>query len=157
MKRALILGLLFGSTLIGTSALALTAEQTVEREVVIKNIDGTETVKREKADTVIPGENIVYSINYYNDLDEAAENVVLVMPVPSELTLIEGSADTTGAETTYSADGGKSFASREDVVVTLEDNSTRSAEPADITHVKWIVASITPGQSGSLSFKGKLN
>ena len=156
MKRAILASILLGSTLIGTSAMALTAEQTVEREVVVKNLDGTETVKREKADTVIPGENIVYSINYYNDLDKAAENVVLVMPVPAELTLIEGSADVSGAETTYSADGGKSFTNRENVIVKLEDNSTRVADANDITHVKWIVASITPDQRGSLSFKGKL-
>ena len=156
MIRALIATILLGSAMIGTSALALTAEQTVEREVVVKNIDGTETLKREKADTVVPGEKIVYSINYYNDLDKAAENVVLVMPVPSELALIEGSADISGAETTYSADGGKSFAAREKVVVTLADNSTRIADASDITHVKWMVASITPDKRGSLSFKGKL-
>jgi len=113
MKRAILTAVLMSSALLGTSAMALTAQQTVEREVVVKNLDGTETVRREKADTVVPGENIVYSINYYNDLDKAAENVVLVMPVPAELTLIEGSADIVGAETTFSADGGKSFASRE--------------------------------------------
>ena len=156
MKRAILTAVLMSSALLGTSAMALTAQQTVEREVVVKNLDGTETVTREKADTVVPGENIVYSINYYNDLDKAAENVVLVMPVPSELTLIEGSADISGAQTTFSADGGKTFASRDEVVVSLEDKSTRLAESKDITHVKWIVASITPDQRGSLSFKGKL-
>lgn len=156
MKRAILAAVLLGSTLIGTSAMALTAQQTVEREVVVKNLDGTETVRREKADTVVPGENIVYSINYYNDLDKPAENVVLVMPVPSELTLIEGSADSQGVQTTFSADGGKTFADRDEVVVSLEDNSTRKAESGDITHVKWIVASITPDQRGTLSFKGKL-
>jgi uncharacterized repeat protein (TIGR01451 family) len=156
MKRALIAAILLGSTIMGTSALALTAEQTVEREIVVKNLDGTESVTREAAETMIPGESVVYSINYYNDLDKAAQNVVLVMPVPSELALIEGSADIPGAETTYSADGGQSFALRENVVVKLEDNSTRAADTSDITHIKWIVASINPDQSGSLSFKGKL-
>lgn len=156
MKRVLIAAVLLGSTIMGTSALALTAEQTVEREIVVKNLDGSETVRREVAESVIPGESVVYSINYYNDLDKAAENVVLVMPVPSELTLIEGSADIAGVETTYSADGGQSFAPRENVVVKLEDNTTRAADSGDITHIKWIVALITPDQSGSLSFKGKL-
>lgn len=156
MKRAIIAALLAGTTLLGTSSWALTASQTVEREVVIKNNDGSETIKREKAETVVPGESIVYSINYYNDRDKAAENVVLVMPIPAELTFTEGSADVDGAETTFSADGGKTFAVRESVIVSLEDNSTRVADAADITHVKWIVASITPDQSGSLSFKGKL-
>lgn len=156
MNNFLIAAILVGSTIVGTSASALTAEQTVEREVIIKSVDGTEIVKREKAESVIPGENIVYSINYHNDLDKAAENVVLVMPVPSELVLIEGSADITGAETTYSADGGTTFTSRDSVVVKLEDNSTRVADTTDITHIKWTVASITPDQSGSLSFKGRL-
>jgi uncharacterized repeat protein (TIGR01451 family) len=156
MKRALIAAILLGSTIMSTSALALTAEQTVEREIVVKNPDGSETITRAAADTVVPGESVVYSINYYNDQDKAAENVVLVMPVPDVLILVEGSADIEGAETTYSADGGQSFAQRQNVVVKLEDNTTRAADTADITHIKWIVASITPDQRGSLSFKGKL-
>jgi len=156
MKRALIAALLAGTTLIGTSSWALTAEQTVEREIIVQNDDGTETVRREKADTVVPGESIVYSINYYNDLDRSAENVVLVMPIPAEISFTEGSADFEGAQTTFSADGGQTFSSREDVTVELDDESTRTADSGDITHVKWIVASITPDQRGSLSFKGKL-
>ncbi|NNC38380.1 MAG: hypothetical protein EX271_06045 [Acidimicrobiales bacterium] len=157
MKRAIIAALVAGTALIGTSSWALTAEQTVEREIIVKNEDGSETVKREEADTVVPGESIVYSINYYNDLDKPAENVVLVMPVPTELTFSEGSADFDGVQTTFSTDGGKTFALRESVVVKRDDNSTRAADAADITHVKWVVASITPDQRGSLSFKGKLN
>ena len=156
MKKTLIAAIVFGAAAMGVPTYALTAEQTVEREVVVKNVDGTETVRRESADTVIPGENIVYSINYYNDLDKPAENVVLVMPVPSELMLIEGSANADGVQTTYSADGGKSFADRENVVVTSADSATRAAGANDITHIKWIVATITPDQRGSLSFKGKL-
>ena len=156
MKKVLLTAALLGATMFGTSALALTAEQVVEREVIVKNLDGTETVKREKADKVVPGEKIVYSINYYNDLDKSADNVVLVMPVPAELTYIEGSADADGTRTAYSADGGKTFAARQEVTIKTAEDSIRTAESADITHVKWIVSSIMPGEQGTLSFKGEL-
>ena len=156
MKRALIAALLLGTSFLGTSALALTAEQTVEREVVVRNADGTETFKRVKADTVIPGERIVYSLNYYNDLDKPAENIVLVMPVPGEVTFLDGSAEQAGVRTTFSADGGQSFANRDDLAVKTADNSTRPAQAEDITHIRWVVAAVNPGERGSLVYKGRL-
>jgi len=156
MKRALFAAIFLGTSFLGTSALALTAEQTVEREVVVKNLDGTETIKREKADMVTPGQKIVYSLNYYNDQDKAAENIVLVMPVPGEIKLVEGSAEKSGVGTTYSVDGGKSFGDRADLVVEMADKSTRTAQAEDITHIRWVVAAINPGERGSLVYKGQL-
>ena len=156
MKRILVAALLVSTTLFGVTASALTAEQTVELEVVIKNADGSETVKREKADMVTPGDKVVYSLNYYNDLDEPAENIVLVMPVPGEVTLIEGTAELDGVTTNYSADGGKTFATRQDLLVKTADDETRPAKSSDITHIRWQVASIDVGERGSLVYKGRL-
>jgi uncharacterized repeat protein (TIGR01451 family) len=156
MKRAFVAALMLGSTLAGMSASALTAEQVVEREIVIINVDGTETITREKADQVVPGERIVYSINYFNDLDETAENIVMVMPIPVELVFVEGSAEASGVPATYSVDGGQTFADRQDLTVVLEDESNRAAISEDITHVKWVVATVDPGKRGSLSFTGIL-
>lgn len=156
MTRAFIAALLLGSALASMSASALTAEQIVEREVVITNADGSETIKREQADQVVPGERIVYSLNYFNDLEETAENIVMVMPVPAELVYVEGSAENGTILATYSVDGGQTFASRQDLMVVLDDETKRAAQSEDITHVKWVVAAVDPGETGSLSFKGIL-
>ena len=157
MTRTIISTLFLGAAMIGTSASALTAEQTVEKEIVVRNADGSETLKRTSAELVTPGENIVYSLNYFNDDAQPADGIVLVMPVPAEVKYIEGSADLPAAITAYSADGGKTFTPRSEVRIKNEDGTLRTASAEDITHVRWSVQqAVAPGASGSLSFKGQL-
>ena len=138
-------------------ARALTATQTVEREIVVLQADGTQLIKREKADLVTPGDTIVYTLNYYNDKDETADNITLVMPIPAQISYLEGSADMEAAHAVYSADGGKTFAARAGLQFISDDGLTRPARAEDITHIRWrIKGSIAPEGTGSLSFSGRL-
>lgn len=146
-----------GSLLTTSTASALTAKQTVEKEIVVQMPDGTETMSREVADTVTPGERVVYTLDFTNDDAAPASDLVLTMPVPAEIKLIEGSAAQEGARVVYSADGGKSFAERSSVRVATSDGTLRAANANDITHVRWTVPGpVAVGDSGSLSFKGIL-
>lgn len=157
MLRTLFMTALLTVPFIPASAMALTAQQIVEREVVVKNPDGSETVRREKADMVVPGETVIYSLNYMNERPENAENVVLVMPIPSQVTFREGSADAKHVNTTFSTDGGTTFASRKKLKVRTEGGNFRAARSEDLTHIKWVVTgTIKPGDVGSLSFAGTL-
>jgi len=157
MFRPVLATLLLSTSLLSSTAMALSASQTVEREVIIKNADGSQTVKREKADMVTPGDKVIYSLNYHNNEDKLAENIVLVMPIPAEVKFLEGSAEATQARTAYSADGGKTFTGRAELIVTRADGSTSTAKAEDITHIRWIVGEgIAPGASGTLSFAGRL-
>jgi len=137
-------------------ALAMTATQKVEREVTVTQEDGTEIIKREKADMVLPGERIVYTIDYLNNDALPATDLELVMPVPAEITYIEGSAEAENAVVKFSTDGGESFTIREDVTVKMADGKTRKAAARDITHIRWELQSVGVGENGSLSFKGTL-
>ncbi len=138
-------------------AYALTATQTVEREVVIKKADGSEITKREPADMVVPGEKVIYSLKFFNDKDAPAENIVLVMPIPKEVSYIEGSADNKLALTEYSADGGKTFFARESLKVKTKDGKLVAAKAEDISHIRWkITKPIAPKASGVLAYAGKL-
>lgn len=155
--RKIISTLALAAALSGVSAQALTAQQTVEREVVVIKADGSEAVKREKADMVTPGDKVVYTLSYYNDEKAAADNIILVMPIPTEIKYLEGSADTDSAYTQYSADGGKTFSTRETLKVRDEKGAAHMANADEITHVRWQVsATIAPGAGGSLSFSGRL-
>jgi len=157
MYRKIICSLAIFAASAAAPAFALTASQTVEREVVVRNVDGTQTVKREAADKVTPGDKVIYSLNYFNDQAEPANNIVLVMPIPSEVKYLDGSADMDTAQTTYSVDAGKSFANRDDLRIKLEDGSSRSAQAQDITHIRWVVSSeVAPNSGGTLSFSGRL-
>ena len=145
---------LFGFSL---PASALTATQTVEKEIVVTNDDGTETLKRVEAASVVPGERVVYSLNYVNDADDAATDLVLTMPIPQQVEFMEGTADKSGSVVTYSADGGQSFAPRQAVMVQTDDGQWVRAGSEDITHVRWLVAGpVGSGEAGTLAFKGVL-
>jgi len=147
--------LLIASTSI--SAYALTATQTVEREIVVLNADGSQTVTRIAADKVTPGDKVIYSLNYFNDEDKPAENIVLVMPIPTEVNYIDGSAEFDGVSSSYSTDGGRSFAGRDGLVVAQGDGTKTVASASDITHIRWTVQSaVSPNTGGTLSFSARL-
>jgi uncharacterized repeat protein (TIGR01451 family) len=133
----------------------LVAAQSVEKEIVVKTKDGKEEVHRVQAERVKPGEEIIYSLRYANDADKPAENVMLVMPVPKEVTYVEGSVRGGGA-ITFSADQGKTYVARGRLTVT-EHGAERPAKNVDITHVRWTFAQpISPGAKGEVSFRGSL-
>lgn len=157
MYRKVICSLALLITSTSISAQALTASQIVEREVIVRNADGTQTVTREAADKVTPGDKVIYSLNYYNDDATPAENIVLVMPIPAEVKYMDGSANFDGTNTTYSADGGKSFAGRDDLRVAQADGNKRTARAEDITHIRWVIGTaVAPKTGGTLSFSGRL-
>ncbi len=153
MKFAAALALF---ALVATPAAALTAHQTVEKEVVTRAADGTQSVTRVAAEKVTPGETVIYSIMYKNDGAEPATDIVLVMPVPREVSYVEGSV--TGAETSvaYSADGGKTYVARGRLTVE-EAGATRPARGDEITHIRWTLATPVPaGGEGAVSYKAVL-
>ncbi len=157
MIRNIFTSLCVGTCFFASSAVALTAVQIVEREIVVQMDDGTQTVTRVKADTITPGDTVVYSLNYHNDKAEPAENITLTMPVPSEVKYLEGSADMYEGQTQYSVDGGATFHNREALVIQELTGGSHTAIAEDITHIRWTVPhSLAAGAKGTLSFKGVL-
>jgi len=145
------------SLMVSGTASALTAKQSVEKEVVVQMPDGTESLTREPAEMVTPGERIVYTLSFTNDEAAPASDLVLTMPVPPEIKYMDGSATKAGAKIVYSADGGQTFASRTDLRKVGTDGNMRAAIAEDITHVRWTVAGpVAVGETGMLSFKGVL-
>ena len=135
------------------SASALTAQQSVQKEVTQLTADGTTQIVRQGAEKVVPGERIVYTLDFTNDEAKAASNIVLTMPIPSEVAYIEGTADKTGAQVTYSADGGDTFADRQSVMKIDAAGNIRAAGAGELTHVRWtVVGPVSAGASGELSF-----
>ena len=157
MRRLTIAVLATASILTSVSASALTAKQSVEKETVVQMPDGTESITRGPAELVIPGERVVYTLSYTNDDAAPATDLVLTMPVPSEIKYMDGSATLDGASVVYSADDGKTFASRTGLRVIGLDGNNRTALSEDITHIRWTVAGpLAVGETGTLSYKGVL-
>ncbi|WP_409432910.1 hypothetical protein ACJ3XI_11975 [Litorimonas sp. RW-G-Af-16] len=138
------------------AAFALTATQKVEKEITTTAPDGTVTTKLIKAELVTPGEKIVYTLDIINTNDAAATDLVLAMPVPSDVKFIEGTAERPGTIVRYSADGGETFVARDALTLTSATGS-RPATADDITHIQWQIAGpINVGASDAVSFKARL-
>ena len=137
-------------------ASGLTATQSVQRMVVMEDTNGGEKVVFVAAETVAPGDRIFYSINYVNDGDIPAANVQFIMPVPVEIAYVENSATGSGARVAFSADGGKTFAPRGDLSITV-DGQARTALANEISHIRWTFSGdIAAGANGDVGYLGLL-
>ncbi|OFX05410.1 MAG: hypothetical protein A3E78_04935 [Alphaproteobacteria bacterium RIFCSPHIGHO2_12_FULL_63_12] len=135
---------------------AMTARQVVEKEVVTRAANGVETVSRAAADKVTPGETVIYSIKYKNDSPEGASDIVLVMPVPKEVSYVEGSVSGDDTSVAFSADGGKTYVARGRLTVE-EGGATRPARGDEITHIRWTLTQpVPPKGEGEVSYKAIL-
>lgn len=134
-------------------AQALTANQIVEKETTVVGSDGSIQTVRATVDKIVPGDRIVYSLNFLNDQTEAANDIVLTMPIPSEVKFIEGSADVPAATVSYSADGGETFSNRQSVILIDPTGNIRAASADELTHVRWTVPGpVEAGSGDALSF-----
>lgn len=141
---------------VSTAQAEIVARQVVEQEVAKRSDDGRVLLERVKAETVAPGEEVIYTVQFENKGSDPAGDLVMVMPVPTEITYVEGSASGTEATISFSADGGKSYLARGRLTV-KEDGVDRAATGDEITHIKWALANPVPtNSSGEIFFRGIL-
>ena len=110
--------------------------------------DGNETVKLVEPSTIVPGDRLVFGTDYANSGDEPVKNFVVTNPLPAPVRL----ASDADADLVVSVDGGENWGTLASLSVTLEDGSSRSAQHGDVTHVRWTLAEIAPGESGRLEY-----
>ena len=133
---------------------AITAEKIVVVEEGGKHIE-----KRVAASDVLPGDVIVYTLQYENKGDEAAQNVVLNDPIPQGTSYVVASAFSPAAEVSFSIDG-KTFKKPSLLTYMVKKNGKteqRKASPEQYTHIRWVVKNIPAGKSGVVGFKVKVN
>ena len=156
-KLIVITTALSASAALSVSAFAMTASQKVEVERQVKQPDGQVKIVTTDPDKVLPGDTLIYTVDFYNDKDEVTENFRIDMPVPAEITYLEGTALRNDAVVLYSVDGGQSYDSRNSLVVGTDEGGTRSAVAEDITHIRWtLTRDVLPGDRGEIKFKGQL-
>ena len=76
------------------------------------------------------------------------QNFVVTNPVPAGIAIAANDA----ATLTVSVDGGKTWGKLAALSVKDARGVARAAQAGDVTHVRWIVASIAPGAGGSLAY-----
>lgn len=135
----------------------LNVRTVVQKEEVVVNDAGETERHLVPADTVVPGDDVVYTITFTNISDESAENVVITNPIADSLTYIAGSAFGPGTVIEFSVDGGQTFGSADELVVGV-DGGQRPAGADDFTHVRWTLETdLEAGAQGMARFRARLN
>jgi uncharacterized repeat protein (TIGR01451 family) len=112
--------------------------------------DGKAKIVREAPKVVVPGDQLVFELNYRNGGAQPAEGFVVTNPIPASVAY---AGEAKGA--VVSVDGGKSWGALDALKIAQADGTSRPATPADVTHVRWSFAQpIAAGSGGKLSFRG---
>lgn len=128
----------------------LALDGAVYQEIEVRSADGDVSVKRVAAAKVVPGGEVIYEISYSNTGDEPVTRVAIDNPVPPQLTFV----DVEGVPlTAVSVDGGTAYGDLADLTVAAADGRARPAQPADVTHLRWVLGEVQPGSSGKVAFK----
>lgn len=98
--------------------------------------------------SALPGDRVRFSTAYANTGAEPVQGVVLTNPLPQAVRL----ADDADADLTVSVDGGAAWGRLADLTVRQDDGTTRPASHADVTHVRWTLASVAPGERGERAY-----
>jgi len=130
---------------------------TVEKEELVVAADGSEETRLVPAEKVVPGDEVVYTVSFANVGEEPAENVVIINPLPAELSYIDGSATAPEADVQFSVDGGASYGPAADLRVE-DEAGTRPAMPDEFTHIRWVMSeALAPGERGTARVRARLN
>lgn len=99
-------------------------------------------------------DELIVSVRFANSSDRVLDAIRITSPIPPDLAYVSGSASGPGADVLYSVDGGRSFGRPEELTMQAPDGSVRGAEPADYTHVRWVLrTSLDAGASGVARFR----
>ena len=135
----------------------LLVKTVVQKEELTVEATGEQRLRLVDASTVVPGDEVIYTVTFSNVSDEPAENVVITNPLPAELTYIAGSAFGPGTDIVFSVDGGQTFAAANDLSV-VENGVERAATAEDFTHIRWVMKTdLATGTQGVARFRARLN
>lgn len=128
---------------------ALSNDVFVER--VSTDADGKRKVTLEAPKVVLPGDRLLFVLNYRNASPKAADKFVVTNPMPSAVQFAEQADDVA----VVSVDGGKNWGTLAQLRVADADGTTRPARSDDVTHIRWAFNQPIPaGASGKLMFRG---
>ncbi len=129
----------------------------VSEEIEERNIVGNKITRLIDANSVVPGDLLVYVTTVSNRSQQLAENVAIVNPVPAHTTYLDGSAQGEGAMTSFSVDGAKNFDAVENLIVTDENGESRPATTQDYTHIRWLLSSLPANTEADVLFRTRLD
>ena len=126
-------------------AVVLKGDVKVETTVVEKGVEKTVLATPK---VVVPGNRLLFSTSYRNESAAPVQNFVVTNPVPEGIAVAAPDA----ASLTVSVDGGKTWGKLAALAVKDAKGVARPAQAADVTHVRWTLATIAPGAAGAVAY-----
>lgn len=120
----------------------------VKLEKVMIDDGGQSLVELVEPDTIVPGDKLIFGTEYSNNGTETVTNFVVTNPVPSAVRL----APAAPADLIVSVDGGATWGELATLSVEQADGTSRPAQQADVTHIRWTLATVAPGVKGRLEY-----
>jgi hypothetical protein len=143
-RRAMLRAVLAAHCALGAVHAALAQETSADLSIkTVAEIEtrvmqaGHETVKLAPAIRLVPGDQVVYTLEIRNVTLGSVAAPEITYAIPVHMAYLAGSATGPGAEVSYSADGGHVFDRPENLRVPAEGGPPRTAQPADYTHIRW--------------------
>lgn len=128
---------------------ALSNDVFVER--VSTDAEGKRKVVLEAPKTVVPGDRLLFVLNYRNGSAKPADKFVVTNPMPSAVQFAERGDDTAQV----SVDGGQNWGELTALKIRDANGAERAARTDDVTHIRWAFNQPIPaGASGKLMFRG---
>ena len=151
MRKALILlfAVLMPGQVLAANHVALANDVFIER--VTTDTQGKQRILLEEPKVVVPGDRLVFVLNYRNAGAQPADKFVITNPLPDAVRF----ADAGDTRPLVSVDGGQGWGRLDELTVAQPDGTRRPAQPADVTHLRWAFQKPIPaGASGKLMFRG---
>lgn len=149
MKR--IIGVLGLSLLLSTAIaqnqpnIAINSFAFVEK---VKVENGKEVKTLEKANSVVPGETVVFKNIVENKNTSPAKDVVVNNQVPKEISFVDAfSSDDKNTQFEYSVDGTTFHKADKLMIKDKETAAMRLARPEEYTNVRWIYTQGIPSKA----------
>lgn len=140
-----------------TAAAQVILENSVEKVETFVNEVGEPQRRLVDADSVVPGDELRYTITFANDGGESVDagSVVITNPIPDETEYLNGTAFGSGTDIVFSVDG-ENFAPPEALRVT-RDGIEMPASAKDYESIRWVFRpALEPGETGNVSFSVRL-
>jgi uncharacterized repeat protein (TIGR01451 family) len=117
-----------------SQALVVKAVAEVETRAVQ---NGRDIVKLAPANRVVPGDQVIYTLEIRNAGPTAVHDPVVTYAVPSHMMYVADSATGPGAEVRFSLDSGHFFDRPDNLHVSDTEGHSRPAKPGEYTHIRW--------------------
>jgi len=131
---------------------------TVQKVVIEEDAQGSSVRKLVSAEQVVPGDTLHYVISFTNKGTTSVDSgsIVITNPLPPDTVYLEGTAQGSGTEITYSVDAGGTFARSTELTV-LREGERVPAQAADYTTIRWAFKpALEAGKTGDVSFSVRL-